>query len=485
MRFLRRSLVGLFLLSLTLGLFAIAGNTVYTAVQERMNAEERSFPRRERVLTVNVVPFEPGTIAPELTVFGEVRSRTTLDIRPSVSGQVVEISPNFEEGGRVSAGDVLLRLDPADAETALARVEADIRDAEAEVRDAERALALATDDWSAATEQLALREQALARQQDLQTRGVGTAAAVEAAELAVSSARQSVLSRSQSVAQSEGRLDSAHNALARLDINFAEAERRLSETVVYAAFDGTLSGVSVVPGGRVSQNEQLGTLIDPRALEVAFRVSTSQYARLLDDDGALILAPASIRLDVQGIELTSTGQITRESAAVGEGQTGRLLFARIEDARGLRPGDFVTVGVTEPELPFVALLPSTALGSDNTVLAIGEEDRLQTVSVELLRRQGDDVIVRSGELPGRDVVAERTPLLGAGIKVNPLRPGAGEMAETPAMVELTDERRAALVEFVENNPFIPAEAKQRVIAQLQSDSVPAQVVERLESRMGG
>ena len=180
--------------------------------------------------------------------------------------------------------------------------------------------------------------------------------------------------------------------------------------------------------------------------------------------------------------------ISRESAAVGEGQTGRLLFARLENAAGFRPGDFVSVRIQEPPLERVVRLPSSAVDASGTVLVVGEEDRLEVADVQLLRREGDDVIVRARGLAGREVVAERTPLLGAGIRIRPVRRGAesGVQAEPePEMLSLDPERRARLVAFVEANQFMPADAKARVLAQLQQEMVPARIVERIESRMGG
>lgn len=59
------------------------------------------------------------------------------------------------------------------------------------------------------------------------------------------------------------------------------------------------------------------------------------------------------------------------------------------------------------------------------------------------------------------------------------------MAQTPEMVELTEERRARLTAFVQANTRMPAEARQRILDQLSQGQVPARVVERLESRMGG
>jgi multidrug efflux pump subunit AcrA (membrane-fusion protein) len=482
MRFLRRSLVGLFLLAATLALFGVAGAMVYDAVQAQMNEEPRSRPQRETVQIVNAVTVQIGQITPELRVFGEVRATRTLDIRPSAGGRVIEVSPNFRDGGAVQAGEVLLRVDPTDAQSALDRVGADVQDAQAELRDAQRALVLANDELDAAAEQARLRDAALARQVDLQTRGVGTTASVEAAELAVSAANQAILSRRQAMANAQARIDQATTGQTRMQINLAEAERTLADVTVITGFDGTLADVTLVEGGRVSANQLLAHLIDPTELEVAFRVSTAQYARLLDADGRLILADVQVALDVQGVDLAAKATISRESATVADGQLGRLIFATLDAPRGFRPGDFATLTVIEPPLDRVALLPSTAVAADNTVLVIGEGDRLEEVKVQVLRRQGDNVIVRARGLNGSEVVAQRSPILGAGIKVKPLRRSVdGEIVqEAPEMVALTAEKRAELIARIEGNSRIPAAAKQRILDQLKEDEIPAALLARLE-----
>ncbi|MEO0904038.1 MAG: HlyD family efflux transporter periplasmic adaptor subunit, partial [Pseudomonadota bacterium] len=250
-----------------------------------------------------------------------------------------------------------------------------------------------------------------------------------------------------------------------------------------AAFDGTLSEVTISPGGRVTANERFAQLVDPTRLEVSFRVSTSQYARLLDDIGALTSAPIAVTLDVSGVNLRAEGQITRESAAVGDGQTGRLLFAQLEVAPGFRPGDFVTVRINEPALDGMALVPATAVAPDQTVLVVGEEERLRTAQVSLLRRQGDDVIIDVGDAAGATIVAERSPLLGAGIKVRPIQPGGDQVAAVPEMITLDAERRAKLIAFVSEGRM-PDDVKARIIGQLEAEEVSSETVSRLEARMG-
>ncbi|MCL7408500.1 efflux RND transporter periplasmic adaptor subunit [Marivivens donghaensis] len=482
MRFLRRSLTGVFLLGLTLALLAIAGNSVRSAIQARLSQEAPNYGQRERIASVNVLTVQAATLQPEITVFGEVRSQRTLVLRSPVGGNVISADPVFVEGGAVKAGQTLLQIDPTEAQTSLALAQADLKDAEAELREAEGALDIARDSLTEAQAQANLRQAALERSRALRERGTVTASDVETAELAVAAANSSVLSQRQSLAQAEARVDQAGTSLDRVRLSVADAERTLSDTTITASFDGTLSDVSVVEGGRVTANEQIAQLIDPSALEVAFRVSTAQYARLIDANGDLLDLPVQATLDVSGFTLEAQGRVTRESPTVADGQTGRLLYASIDSAPGLRPGDFVMVRIVEPPLDNVVLAPATAVGSDGAVLALDDEDRLETVPVTVLRRQGDDVILAVGDLNGRRIVAERSPLLGAGIKVNPLGE-AGDEAAAPEMIELDADRRQKLVSFVTGSQM-PDAVKARLIAQLEQDTVPAETVQRIESRMG-
>jgi len=482
MRFIRQSMIGLFLAAVTLGLLVWAVEIIGGAVQTRLADDPVAPPARERVFTVNVMTAQTGAQTPVLESFGEIASRRTLELRAAGGGRVISLSDGFEDGGTVTAGEVLVRLDPVDAEAAVQRAQNDLRDAQAEERDAARSLELASDELTAAQQQADLRDRAAERQIDLAGRGVSTAAATETAELAASAAGQAVLVRRQALAQAQARIDLSASTTARAQLALAEAQRRLDDTVLSAPFDGTLSATSVVEGRLVNANERLADLIDPDDLEVSFRLSTAQYARLLDANGDILKAAVRVALDVSGMDIEATGLVTRTSAAAGDGQTGRLVFAVLDAAAGFKPGDFVTVRLQEPELENVVLLPASAVDAGGTVLLLGSDDRLETVQVRVLRRLGDDVLVR-GDIVGREVVETRSPLLGAGISVKPLRKGAAP--EAPEMLELTEERRAKLVAFVEGNKRMPDEMKARVLAQLAEPQVPAKVVERIESRMGG
>ena len=482
MRFLRQSLFGVFLAFLTLALLFVAVQLIASAVQEALNRDSAPPEARERTFAVSVQRAEIETVTPYLEAFGEVQSRRRLELRAALGGRVIALADDFEDGGVVQAGEVLVELDPADAQSALDRAKSDLLDAQFEERDAERSLLLAQDELISATAQAELRGRALQRQEDLQSRGVGTPAAVEEAELAEAAAQQSVLARRIALAQAESRVDQAATLLSRARIALEAAERDLDDMTVRAGFGGTLTDVSLVEGRLVSANEKLAELVDPSALEVAFRVSTAQYVRLLDADGTLFDAPVTVSLEVTGTDLTATGRISRDSGSAGEGQTGRLIYARLDDAPGFKPGDFVTVTVEEQPLDDVVRLPSSVLDSADTVLVLGADDRLEVLPVQLIRRQGDEVLLRGEGLAGREVVVGRTPLLGGGVRVRPLRVEANA---DPDMVELSDELRAQLVAQVEASDQMPNDMKARVLGQLNEVKVPASLVRSIEMRAGG
>ena len=490
MRFLTRSLLGLFMTALSVAMIVFAAATLRDALREDDNGGQSGFGARERVFAVNVVTIEPGVHSPVLTAFGEVVSRRSLQMRVNFREKVVWIHPNMVEGGRVSQGAVLVRFDQTSAQENLALAQASLFEAQAELQDAENLRELAYDELAAARDQAALRERASERQRDLIARGVGTEAAREEADLAASAARQSVLTRRQAVQTAEARIVQATSQVNRAQIALEKAERDLNERTLYAPYDGVLSDVSIIVGREVSESEVIAELIDPDALEVAFRVSTADYQRFMDQAGGISDLRVTVALDVLGADFTVEGRITRQSLDVGEGQTGRRLFASLSDGeatRALRAGDFVRVTIEERPLAGVALLPASALGPSGTVLVLGQEDRLEEEPVNLVHRPGNEVLVRARELAGRNVVAERSPFLGSGIKVRPLQDNLASEArgEEPRTIALSSERRAALIAFVEANNRMPPQAKERILVQLRKEQVPAQVVEGIERRMGG
>jgi multidrug efflux pump subunit AcrA (membrane-fusion protein) len=500
MRFLMRGLAGLALMAIMIGFAGFGGYRLYNAMTAEETAQSR--PARERSYSVNVAELTPRTVAPVTTAYGQVESWRTLELRASSEGRLVEVASKFRDGAAVAKGELLLRIDPANAEFQVLDAEAALADAEAQKAEATEAIVGAEQELEAARRQLELRKQALERQQQLRDKGYSTAVQVEAEELAVASLEQSLSNRLQSVITARKRIERMDLTVKRARLALDDARRTLEEITLKAPFSGYLSEVNATLGRRVGSSETLALLIDPAALEVRFSLSTDEFSRLLDTSGNLVKAPVTAILQLGSRSIEVPGTIDRAAAVVSEGEAGRTLFATLDLEPGtvLRPGDFVKVEVREPELARVALVPASAVTEDGRMLIVGEGDRIEEIKATILRRMGDDVIVANVPF-GADYVRERLPQLGTGLKVSPRRhtggqdipqtdepvavqvPEAGETRLSGDLVALEPERRAALIDQL-NRSDMPENRKARLLALLNKPMVPKELIERLEHRGG-
>ena len=176
------------------------------------------------------------------------------------------------------------------------------------------------------------------------------------------------------------------------------------------------------------------------------------------------------------------------------------MFARLSsnEAGALRPGDFVTVEILEPSLDNVAVIESRAATQDGRVFIVTAENRLADTKVNILRRQGDRLVVRG--LPrGQRYVSNRLPFLAAGATVRLRgseasgatggsgsgRKGGGSDDGRGDMVALDEKRRNDLIAAVRANKHLSERRKKRILAKLAQPLTPRRLVERIENRLRG
>ena len=114
MRFLIRSFIGVLILSLTFGLLFFAGFYLSDALKARAEKSDKRRYQRERVFAVNVEEVRLTSIAPKIFSYGEATSKRSLQIRSLESGRLDFVSDDFVEGGFVTKGQILFRLDQKD-----------------------------------------------------------------------------------------------------------------------------------------------------------------------------------------------------------------------------------------------------------------------------------------------------------------------------------------------------------------------------------
>jgi membrane fusion protein, multidrug efflux system len=478
MRFLFRAFSGLLLLGITI---ALIGFGTYRLIDAKRIAKDApSRVAKERIYVVNTGILESTIITPVITAYGEVQSWRSLVIRTPVVGEVVEISDAFRNGSAVRRAEQLFTIDPQSLRSQTEDAEAALAEALAEQTDADEALVFSSRELQSARKQLALRKTELERQRKLLARGLATESNISPSELAHASAEQTVVSRGQSEASARKRVERASLKIQRARISLAEARRDLDETGVFAPFDGVLSGVSLQLGQRLGVNEQVGTLLDPTALEAVFRVPNSKFSRLLDARGKLLHQTIQVDLELGERSVTVNGRIERVDGLIQQGQSGRLIYASLDTTLGsvLLPGDFVTVRINEPALEEVSIIPASAATDNGMLLGVDTSNRLHDVRVKILRRVDDRLIVKPASFGGTYVV-ERLPQLAAGVRVKDSRDNPSD----DELLALDEGRRARLIAFVESNIKIPADRRAQTLEQLKKNRVSRKIVERIESRM--
>ncbi len=437
MRFMTRALIGLVATVLTVAFIGAAVFAVMQALEARMERGGHAPRRQERVQAVRTITLRPARLAPVVRGHGRIEARREVVLKARAGGAVAAVLPAFAAGRPVKQGEVLVRLDAREAEARLAQARVDLRDAEAETAAAERALVLARKDLETARQQAALRERAFERQKGLIARGATTEAALEQAELAAVQAREAQVARERALAEAEARLARAKVMVERRRIALTLARKALEDTRVIAPMDGLPDGVTVTEGATVAPGERLGRLFDPQALEAVFTVSLADHARLSGADGTALGRPLSILLELGAQRAVFPGRIMREAPVAESTSGGRRLHAEVTGAAEgvparLKPGDFVRLEIRGPAIASAARIPATAIGTDGTVLALGADGRLEAVTVRIVHREGNTVLIAVPPgLAGRRIVAVRTPLLAPGVKVKPIVVGEAASNRAP------------------------------------------------------
>jgi HlyD family secretion protein len=209
---------------------------------------------------------------------GWIRPHRRVDVQADVMGRIIEL--NVKEGQRVTRGQVLLRIDPAQSEAATARAQASVNEALA--REAQtKANLLQAERAFERLRQLSASDQNLVSRQQL-----------EEAETQVLVQRQLLTAAGFGVAQARSALD--------------EARDRQSKTVIRAPMDGIITRLNVEEGSTAiigtmnNPGSLLLTIADLSSMEAVVRVDETDMPNIQVGDSAIISIDALPRQKFTG-----------------------------------------------------------------------------------------------------------------------------------------------------------------------------------------
>lgn len=414
-------------------------------------------------MAVEVREVERRTLEEVVEAAGSVQAVESADVASRIPGRVLSVL--VEEGDRVRRGQVLVRLDPSDAEEQVRQAEAALEAARARVPQALAAVDLASDtaaqqvaqaqaavraaraqaasaeaQVAAAASQRARAESDFRRVQELFAQGAVPAQQVDAARAAAEAARaQHEAAQAQWQAARE-QLRAAEAALrlaqaarrqvelrqrdveqARAAVRQAEAALQLARlqlqhTVVRSPLSGVVVERRTDPGEYASPGLTLLVVADTSTVWVNLAVSETQVGS--------VRAGQPVRVTVDALPgRVFTGRVQGRSPAADPKTRTFLVKVLVPNPDGvLRPGMFARGRVTVRSRTDVPAVPEEALAYEGTrayVFAV-ESGRARRRSVSVGLSSGGWVEVRGLE-PGTPVVVSGQTLLRDGDPVTVAR----------------------------------------------------------------
>lgn len=422
LRAVLKGLVAIIILAAGIGVFKLFVAT--KAVTEPEPASERSW-------NVASVRLQATDTRPSILSFGIVQSSNMIDIRPSLSGRIDEVGKTFVEGGMIQQGDLIAKLDRFDMEKNVEDLAAKAKETDAQIAETRAELKGERNQIAALEEETELVRRDYERTLALSKRGTSSTANIERAEIELNRIRRSLLQKQQIVERLDASIDRLLAISEQRKVALDRAYRDLEDTNLISPSTGFLTDVRAGKGLEVGPNDRLATLHPINKMEIRFELSEADLGVILGYGSRRELPIGEIiqvLWRVGGQEFKFTAILDRVEGSFDAASASVGLYAKIDPASierlpaPLRPGAFVEVLMPGPDLKNVFELPQAALGMDETIFVINDDNRVEERNVSYLFGQAGRVFVIGDLKNGDRVITSRFPELGPGALVRSPNP---------------------------------------------------------------
>jgi HlyD family secretion protein len=299
--------------------------------------------RQPDAVSVDVVTVSRvETLRAYVTASGEIVATRYADLGSSVMGRLVSL--RVREGDRVTAGQVLARIDPVQAESAVASSTAALQALEADATGATNQVRAAQAEVAVAASRKTEADRALQRARELASAGLVPKSELDTAIAAADTAAAQVNSANAAVARAEQSRASAVQRVAQGRAERAGVRDQLAKTEITAPIAGVVTRLDVEEGEMVVMGVQnqpgtiLMTISDLSALNAEVKVAEADVLRLALDNRATVTLDALAGQSYQGrvveIGASALPQVGTQAAA----REFRVKVRLDGDVGTLRPG---------------------------------------------------------------------------------------------------------------------------------------------------
>ncbi|MBW3698141.1 efflux RND transporter periplasmic adaptor subunit [Vibrio sp. T187] len=319
--------------------------------------ETESKTEIEKEPTVQVSKLFPTDHKVVITSYGEVQPLETTKLSAHVSGEVVSWHQNFITGGIVKRGEVLFSIEKDNYEAAVLEAEANLASARAAL----------------------IEEQAKAKVAERQAKKISDK---QVSDLYL---------RKPQLLSAQAQVKSAKASLKR-------ARRDLDNCTVIAPYDALVIERDIGVGQYVSAGAQVAVINNVEAAEVQIPIAGFDSAFLPET-----LKDLTATLKQDGImEVVREGLIDRDLGVIDSSTRMVNMVVRIQDPYGLdsglpamKFGSYVEVSFGGKELQHIYKLPQEYV-NNRTVWVMDEKQELQPRTVNVVRAEGEFLLIASG-----------------------------------------------------------------------------------------
>jgi len=350
-------------------------------VKTSPHAAKQPQPRTARLVETRAVSLGPqSTVVP---AHGTVQPSREVTIYPRVAGEVIEINAMLIPGGRFMAGDMLVKIDPADFALAVRQRETDLVSAKASL-----------------TQEMG--QQAVA-QREFDLLG------------------ENIPADSRDLVLRQPQLEQAKAAVSAAEAALDQARLNLDRTTVRAPFNGTVRARNVNAGTQVNTSTALLTFTgsDEYWVELTVPVDQLRWIQIPRTEGE------------HGSRVRMLSESSRNGHAMRDGEVLRLLpdlepngrlarlLVSVPDPLALRPenagkpalilGDYITAEIDGVGIAQAAALERGLFHDGDVVWVMNPQKQLELRPVTVAFRGPEKLLVTAGLNAGELVITTDLP----------------------------------------------------------------------------
>ncbi|MDP8243801.1 MAG: efflux RND transporter periplasmic adaptor subunit [Candidatus Hinthialibacter antarcticus] len=351
---------------------------------------------------VDVFTAHPSDETVVIEVSGTVIPAQEVDLRPQVTGKIIEQSSELMPGGRFRKDDVMLRIEPEDYEYIIEQQKARVELAQLNLLEEQGRQTIAEREWKLLGN-------------DVPQDDVG-----------------------RDLALRKPHIKNAKAALLSAQSSLNDAKLQLKRTVIRAPFNAFVKNEFVDIGQLANSQTRIATLIgtDEVWVEASVPVTYLPWIKLPERDGSG--STVTVVHDAGALRASWQGRVIRLMGALSEvGRTAKVLIS-VNDPLNLAPDadnekmpllvdTYVQIQIEGKQTQNVFALPEIAIRQDDqggdSVWVMDANNRLSIRKIHILLKQEKYNLVREGLQDGDRIIISRlgTPLPGMKLRTQEMK----------------------------------------------------------------